>query len=169
MWILEHCASLLPVHPIVGAAMAGGGGVAIDFDRTVVLQMVLFSVLVVVLKPLLFDPMLRVFEERERRTDGARAEARAMQEQAGELLRKYEAELERIRRVAAQEREQARQETTRLEAEILRDGRETTTRILDEGRRRIDAELNAIRFELGQQSELLAQQAAARVLGREVN
>ena len=37
-------------------------------------------------------------------SDGARAEARKMQEEAGELLRKYEAELDRVNRVAAEER-----------------------------------------------------------------
>jgi F-type H+-transporting ATPase subunit b len=168
MVTVDFCAGF----PSLGApilAAAGGGGVAIDFDRTVVLQMALFALLVVVLKPLLFDPMLRVFEERERRTEGARAEARRMQERAGELLRKYEAELERIQRAAAAEREQLRQETARLEAEILKSARDATTRILEDGRRRVETEVQRIRFDLGQQSEVIARQAASRVLGREVN
>jgi F-type H+-transporting ATPase subunit b len=54
---------------------------AIDFDLTFVLQMLLFAALIVVLRPLLFDPVLRVFEEREKRTDGARQSARQMQEE----------------------------------------------------------------------------------------
>ena len=70
-------------------------GVNIDFDLTFFAQMIIFSVLILVLRPLLFEPVLRIFEEREKRTDGARAEARTMQEKAGELLTKYEAELER--------------------------------------------------------------------------
>ena len=37
-----------------------------DFDLTFVLQMLLFALLIVVLRPLLFDPVLRVFEERRR-------------------------------------------------------------------------------------------------------
>jgi F0F1-type ATP synthase membrane subunit b/b' len=58
-----------------------------DFDLTFVLMMVVFAALIVVLKPLLFEPVLRVFEEREKRTEGARDSARAMQEEAGALLR----------------------------------------------------------------------------------
>ena len=50
--------------------------VSIDFDRTFILQMAVFALLIVVLRPLLFDPVLSIFEERERRTDGAKAEAR---------------------------------------------------------------------------------------------
>ena len=164
MSTVEYCASIVPL-----LAARAGGGVTLDFDKTVLLQMALFATLIVVLKPLLFEPLLSVFEERERRSEGAKAEARRMQERAGELLRKYETELDRIQRAAAEEREQLRQETAKLEAEILRDARETTTRILEDGQRRIESEIKAIQFELGQQAEILAQQAAARVLGREVN
>ena len=39
--------------------MAAGG--PLDFDKTVLYQMLLFVVLMVVLKPLLFDPMLKIF------------------------------------------------------------------------------------------------------------
>lgn len=167
---LELCASIPIRLSTLGAAMGGGGGgVSIDFDQTVLMQMVLFAVLVVVLKPLLFDPMLRVFEQREQRTEGAKADARHMQEEAGVLLRRYERELERVHRVAAEERERLRSETARLEAEILDQARESANRIASEGRRLVEAEVNAIRFELGKQSEVLAEQIASRVLGRGVS
>ena len=54
------------------AVQAMAGGVPLDFDRTVLLQIVVFTVLIVVLKPLLFDPVLKVFALREERTEGAR-------------------------------------------------------------------------------------------------
>src|SRR6185503_15414388 len=96
-----------------------GGAVTIDFARTFVVQMILFGFLILVLKPLLFDPVLKVFEEREKRTEGARAEAREMQEEAGELLTRYEKKMEQVNQVAAEERERIRTETAKLEAEIL--------------------------------------------------
>jgi F-type H+-transporting ATPase subunit b len=151
----------------VAALMSGG--VDIDLDLTFVLMMVVFAGLVVVLKPLLFDPVLRVFEEREKRTEGAKAEARTMQEKAGELLRRYERELERVNQVAAAERERLRTETAKLEAKILEEARAAATKIGDEGRRKIEGEVNAIRFDLGRQSEQLAREIAARVLGRGVS
>ena len=150
-------------------AMAGGGGVNIDFDLTFVAQMVVFAGLVVILKPLLFDPVLRIFEQRELYTEGRKAEARELQEEAGTLLRKYERELERVNQVAAAERERLRAETSKLEAEILGEARAATTRIIDEGRRKIDTEVNAIRFQLGRESERVAREIATRVLGREVS
>jgi F-type H+-transporting ATPase subunit b len=148
-------------------AAAAGGAVTLDLDKTLVVQMLLFMVLIVVLKPLLFDPVLRVFEQREQRTEGARAEARALQEKAGELLRKYEKELERLRQMATQERERLRGEASRLEAEILSEAREASNKIVENGRSRIETELRAVEQQLSARTDELAKSMASRVLGRE--
>ncbi len=151
---------------MLGASMSGG--ISIDFDKTFVVQMLIFAALIVVLKPLLFDPVLKVFEEREKRTDGARAEARRMQEEAGELLVRYESELEKVHRVAGEERDHLRSETAKLEAEILAEARAVAGRIVEEGRKKLEGEVSSIRFELGRKSDELAKDLASRVLGREV-
>jgi len=151
-------------------ALATGGGVRIDFDLTTVLaQMVLFCVLILVLKPLLFDPVMRVFEERERRTEGARAEARRLQEEAGELLQEYEQALDRVREVASQERDRLRTETSQLEGEILAKAHANAARVVAEGRQRIEQELTRLQAELERESERIASRMAASVLGREVD
>src|SRR5688572_9622419 len=107
------------VSPIASAKIFASGGVNVDFDLTFLAQFVLFTLFILVIKPLLFDPMLRVFEERERRTEGAKKKARAMDEQAGELLARYEAELDKVRREANTERDRLRAETARIEAQIM--------------------------------------------------
>jgi F-type H+-transporting ATPase subunit b len=154
----------------VGSVLAlSAGGVELDFNRSVILQMAVFALLILILKPLLFDPMLRVFALREERTEGEKRNARELLEKAGELLKRYEAELERVNQAAAQERERIRAETARLEAEILREARDVTNRILEDGRRKIEAEVNRIRFDLGRESERLAHQIESQLLGREVS
>ena len=140
-----------------------------DFDLSFVLQMLLFASLIVVLRPLLFDPVLRVFEERERRTDGARQSARQMQEEAGALLSRYEQELAKVHEVARQERDRARAETVRMEAELLAQARQSASEIVEQGRLRIDRERRQIQFGLGQESERLARTVAAAVLGRSLH
>ena len=148
---------------------SAGGAVNVDLDLTFVGQMVVFAVLILVLKPLLFDPVLGLFQERERRTDGARAEARRMQEKAGELLREYEREMEKVHRVAGEERDRMRAETARLEAREHEEARAVTEKIIEEGRQRIAEEIHEIKFDLGRNSERLARDIAGRVLGREVS
>ncbi len=140
-----------------------------DFDLTFVLQMLLFAVLIVVLRPLLFEPVLRVFEERERRTEGARDSARQMQEEAGTLLSRYERELAKVHDVARQERDKARAETVRLEAELMAEARDTANKITEAGRQRIDRERREIQFALGRESERLARSVAEVALGRSLH
>ena len=152
-----------------GVTKAMAGGVPLDFDRTVLLQIVVFAVLIVVLKPLLFDPVLKVFSLREERTEGAKATARELQEKAGELLQRYEKELVRVQEVAANERDLLRSETAKLEAEILREARDVTSRIVEDGRRKIETEVNAIRIAVGAESEKVAQMIVDRVVGQGSN
>jgi F-type H+-transporting ATPase subunit b len=161
---VQIVANLPPIAPFILAS----GGVTIDFDRTVLVQMALFVVLMLVLAPVLFRPLLRLFEERENRTEGAREEARAMQELAAELLARYEGELGRVQEVAAAEREKLRAETLRLEAKILDEARRATTTIVEEGRKRIEFEVGRLRAALDKQSNEISREIALRVLGREV-
>ena len=167
--MLFELVSATAASALSGATKAMAGGVPLDFDRTVLLQIVVFAVLIVVLKPLLFDPVLKVFALREERTEGARATARQLQEKAGELLQRYELELERVKQVAADERDLLRSETSKLEAEILREAREATTRIVEDGRRKIEAEVNSIRIAVGAESEKVAQMIVERVVGQGIN
>lgn len=151
----------------VTGLVAMSGGVTLDFDNTVILQAALFTALLLILKPLLFDPVLRVFALREERTEGARAAAREMQERAGELLTQYEHEIAKVSAVAAEERDKMRAEATKLEAEIMREAREAAAKIIDQGRKRIETEVNAIRGELGRETERASELIVARVLGKE--
>lgn len=144
-------------------------GMTFDFDLSFVLQMLVFASLIVVLRPLLFDPVLRVFEEREKRTDGARQSARQMQEEAGALLSRYEQELAKVHEVARQERDRSRGETARMEAELLAQARQSANEIVEQGRLRIDRERRQIQFGLGQESERLARTVAEAVLGRSLH
>ncbi len=165
---------MTPVNAIQGitlrpcGTLLASGGVVMDIDRTVFVQMAVFVMLILVLSPLLFKPVLRLFEERERRTEGARSAARAMQDKAEELLRRYEAKLDEVKRAAAAERDRLRNETLRLEAEIVEKARQANTRIVEQGRSQIEGEVSAIRRELGAYSQRIAKEIGASVLGREV-
>jgi F-type H+-transporting ATPase subunit b len=142
--------------------------IRVDFDSTFLVQVVLFVALTLVLKPLLFDPMLRVFEERERLTDGAKAHARHLDEKAASALAHYESELAKARAAGSAEREKVRAEGVKREQEILASVRESTARVLEEGKRKAREDADRARAALREQSATLAQDLATRVLGREV-
>ncbi len=143
--------------------------ISVDFDLTFLAQFVLFAAFITVLKPLLFDPLLKVFEERERRTEGAKKKAREMDAEAGELLTRYEAALEKVRAEAGRDREKQRGEAAALEAKIMAEARTEAARILEVGKARIAADVAELKKELDRARPELAAQIASRILDREVS
>ena len=164
-----HCNELIFTgYASLMSAASGGSGVTVDFDRSVIIAFVVFVLLFLLLKPVLLDPFLKVVEARERRTIGARAEAREMDEKAGEISKRYGCELEKVRKVANEERERFRSEAQKLEAQILGEARAAAAKVTEDGKEAIRKEADAVRLELEKLSSQLAQQAASKVLGREV-
>jgi F-type H+-transporting ATPase subunit b len=164
--VAEAAPAISTLNPLV--ALSPAAGPTVDFDTTVLFQAMLFLILMLALRPLLFDPLLRVFEEREKRTDGVRSEARALEEHAAELLAKYEKEHDRVVHVLGDERDRMRTETTQLESQILGEARIRATHVVDEGRASVAHEAAALRAEFARRSGGLAKELATAVLGREV-
>jgi F-type H+-transporting ATPase subunit b len=157
MVIASLAATMAPVSPI-----------EVDVDASFLVQLVLFVVLTLVLKPLLFDPMLKLFEERERRTDGAKKRARETDEKSASALTKYEAGMTKARTAGAAERERARAEGIKREQEILAAVRAATSKAVDAGKQKAHAEAAKVRAALQADAQALARDLATRVLGREV-
>ncbi len=145
------------------------GAVTVDLDFTMVAHLVMFTAFVVIMKDLIFDPLLRVFEERERRTAGAIDKARSMDEQAIALKQDYEEKLDGIRREAAGDRERARAKIKKLQAEMMTTARQALDPNLSEGIAKFSDEARSIRSDLTAETGNLAATIASRVLGREVS
>ncbi len=151
-----------------GAHAAGGGGVDVDFDATTLIMSALFIFLWIVLKPLLFDPMLRLFEERERRIDGAKLLARKIDEKSVTALTRYEGEMSKARSSANVERDKLRAEGLKREAEIMARVRASTTATVEAGRKEMQEAAATARKGLGGDIQAIAADFASRALGREV-
>lgn len=140
----------------------------VDFDLTFVVQLVLFVALTLVLKPLVFDPTLKLFEARERLIDGVKSQARHIDERSAGALAEYEKGMSEARAVGNAEREKARSEGIRREQAILGTVRDTTTRAVEDAKRGMYAEAERTRAALQVEVTAIAQSLATRVLGREV-
>ncbi|MEZ4437638.1 MAG: ATP synthase F0 subunit B [Polyangiaceae bacterium] len=157
-----------------GAALGGlspqllSGAVNVDLDPTFVMQIILFTAFTVLMKDLIFDPMLRVFEARERMSAGAIAEAREKDEEAIALKQDYDDKLDGVRRKAAVDREQIRAEVKALETELMADARTAMQGRLQEGLGKLEGEVATIRADLEAQRAAIAAEIATQVLGRAV-
>jgi len=166
---------MLPASPCVGLLAAGLGllaapqAISVDFDATFLVQAVLFVGLTLFLKPTLLDPMLKLFEERERRIEGAKLQARRIDEKSAGALAEYEAAMAKARAAANAEREKIRSEGLKHEQEILAKMRAAAAKTVDDGKRAALAEADRARTALKSDAAALAREMAARVLGREVS
>jgi F-type H+-transporting ATPase subunit b len=142
--------------------------VEVDFDWTVLGQIVLFLVLLFVLKPMLFEPMLQLFEERERRIDGARKKARDIDNVSAGALAKYEAAMDKARAEGNKEREKLRSEGVTQANALLSMVRMETVSKMEDGRKNAQEELARVRTGLRQELPKMARDLASRVIGREV-
>jgi F-type H+-transporting ATPase subunit b len=142
--------------------------ITVDLDLTFVVVLVLFVALTLFLKPVLFDPMLKLFEERERRIDGAKLLARKMDEKSAAALTKYEDTMAKARETANAERDKIRAEGLKREKEILGEVRAATAQAIENGKRAVHEDAAKARATLKTESAAMARDLATRVLGREV-
>ena len=134
----------------------------------IVLMMIPFWWTVIVTWFLAIKPILKVIEERERRTIGARDEAAEYQAKFGDRLKAYEERIASAHAKAIEERKKVRTAASQEEDQILSAARADAQKTVDEVRAAIDAERVKARAELRAQAEKLAQELAEKALGREI-
>jgi F-type H+-transporting ATPase subunit b len=155
-------AALLPA-----AAHASGDLVLIpDWTGMLPILIVLFVLLIAPTNRLILKPLLRVLDEREARTTGTRARAARLEEEAREVFERCEREIAKTREDADRAR-RGTIERVRGEAQQLTDAaRGTAERTLESARGELSGAFEEARRGLRAQSQDLAREAAARVLGR---
>lgn len=144
-------------------------GSLIDLDGTMFIQVGIFFVAFFVLRPLIFRPMVDLFEAREAAIEGARRDARRLREQADQAGKSFDEEMRKVRLSAAQEREKLRAEGKRLEKSVLDRVREETAKQMAEADAQIQTEASRTRREMEHTVPTLARQIASKLLAREVS
>lgn len=162
---------MTPTSLPLGAPLlsAAAGAVEVDVNPTLVLmQLGVVTVLMLVLKPFLFDPLLAVFERRERMVEGTQHEARKLDDEAADIKLEVDGQLSRVTAAATEERDRVRVQAATRDAEVLSKTRAEVTQILDQGRRELALQEAALDASLRAGQGELASDVVTRVLGREV-
>ena len=160
--------SLLAVSTSNLLSTAAEGAVTVDADLSLFVQLGFFVVLLFILKPTLFDPMMKLFEEREARIEGTRNQATKTDIKSAKAKAKADAIVAKGREAGAAERETLRAEGMKREAELMNVVRAETAKTLEEGRSATGADADAARKQLRLDAHALGLDMATRVLGREV-
>ena len=131
-------------------------------------QIALFLVLWLILKRWWFDPALRIIKERASRSDGAIAEARAVQAEAERLRSEHESALAQVRQEAHREMQEMMRAAEAEQARIVAEANAEAERTLAAARARIAEEAAAARRDLHAQVRDIAREIASKVLERTV-
>lgn len=140
----------------------------ISVDYSLVVQIVLFLILWSILRRVLFGPVGRVMAERERRTDGAHAEARSLVEEGKELQERYDAAIAKARAEGEAIKSEIREEALKARNAILSQGRDVAAQKIQEIRGEVQMELEAARRVASANADALAEEMAEKVLGRKL-
>lgn len=135
-------------------------------DWTFLFQIFLFLVLWLSLKRLLFDPMLSVLENRERRSEGALEEAHRTREEAQEMEEEYRRSISAARGSALQQVEEMYREEEERNRALLEAAREQAAAIMAETRQRMRNETQEARRTLEARVPEFSRAIAEKLMGR---
>jgi F-type H+-transporting ATPase subunit b len=135
-------------------------------DWTFVFHIFLFLVLLTFLKRLLFDPVLSVLENRERRSKGTLEEAHSTREEAQEMEGQYRQSISTTRASVLQQVEAVYREQEEQNRALFESAREQASAVIEESRQRIHQETQEARRVLETRVPEFSRAIAEKLIGR---
>ncbi len=145
------------------------GSSMIDLDGTVFVQVGIFFVSLILLRSLVFKPVMDVLDAREEAIDGAKAEATRLSDEADSADDNFQAELAKVRKKGAEAREKLRQEGLDAEKSLVTSVQREVDEQLDAAEKKLDEQAKVLRGKLNADVPALANQIASKLLQREVS
>ena len=140
----------------------------ISIDVTFAIQIVSFFVLWVVLRNLLFEPMIEVLEKREDRTRGSLDAASHIHADVEAMRSDYQEHLRNARQKSLEDMEASRKLTIAEERTILSAARDQAAARLAVSRVEIGKQVDAARAVLDRDATSLARELVEKVVGRQL-
>jgi F-type H+-transporting ATPase subunit b len=140
----------------------------IDIDGSFFVQLGILFVAFLILRALVFQPVMRLFDAREQAMEGSRREAGELEQKAEQARDHFEHELRRVRHQANENRERLRADAQRLARELTETARRENNATLLSAKAQLEVEAKDARKRAEVEVPTLARQITARLLGRSV-
>ncbi len=152
----------------IPASVVASSGSIVDFDATLLVQAAVFLLMFLLLRSLLFRPVIRLIERRRKITEGSKSEAEALEREAVSLTEDVEGQLLEVRSTVSSEREKMVEESKRSAGEILLKAREDSSIVVSQAKEETAAKAEQVRETLRAEIGSLVDIVAAKVLGRSI-
>lgn len=157
---------MLSITPM-GVLLSGGS--PIDLDGSFFVQLAIFFVAFLILRSLVFKPVMELFDARDAAMSGSKELAEKMSGEADATRESFEAQLRNVRQKASEERDRKRGEAQQLARDLTSKARQHNTSQLTAAKARLDMEAREARTKAEAEVPELARQVSEKLLGRSVN
>ena len=140
----------------------------IDIDKSLLIQIINFVVLLIVLNFILFKPIRQVMEEREQGISASFGDAKSAQDRVTSLLDSYNASLAEAKQKATTAYNTLYQQGLDAQRDMIAAERAKGSEMMDKARAEITAASTAARADLRKEAERLSQEITSKLLGRAV-
>ena len=140
----------------------------IDLDITLLYQIGGFFVLYFILNAVLYKPVLKILDERDKNIRGTKQEAEILEAELQKRLMDYEKKLNEAKARAQEERLRIRQEGLDKEREIIENERKDAHDSLLQAKTKLESEIKSTLIRLKDESRVISKGIAERILDRKV-
>lgn len=140
----------------------------IQLDFSIVYQIILFVVLWVILRKLLFQPYLRLLEEREQQTIGAQHDSVDLENEGAKLKAQYDEKMTQGQAAGYAAKEAINQDARQQREKILGQARDEAARSLEQVRQEVAAAMEREKRLAAAEVSTVAADMVNKVLGRRV-
>ena len=138
----------------------------VSLDYSIIPAILIFLVLIFALNSLLFRPILRIQEERVKRTSGLMEQSRREVEDQQRLFGEYEAKIKNARTEGYRLQDQIRGEAAKKRAETIDEARKSAERVTEQSKSQIAAEVKAAKEKMADEAGEIAGRITAMILQR---
>lgn len=140
----------------------------IHLDQSIIYQAVLFIVLWLILNKLLFQPYLRLLEERERKTTGAQHDSVDLEHEGAKLKTQFDEKMAQGQAAGYAAKEAINQAARQEREKILSQARDEATRTLEQVRQEVATAMELEKQLAAAEVSAVAADMVNKVLGRRV-
>jgi F-type H+-transporting ATPase subunit b len=137
-----------------------------EFNVTFLLQLGIFLILLTVLSNVLWEPLLKLMDERERRIEGAAGEAKQLRAKAEAAAGTIEARMAEATADARKVLNDLREKGRKVELDLIESARSEAQTKLEDARADLFAATEDARGQLKDDANRLAADVVGKVLGR---
>lgn len=140
----------------------------IHLDQSIIYQVVLFVVLWLILNKLLFQPYLRLLEEREHKTTGAQHDSVDLEHEGAKLKAQFDEKMAQGQAAGYAAKEAINQTARQERKKILSQARDEATRSLEQVRQEVATAMELEKQLAAAEVSAVAADMVNKVLGRKV-